>query len=130
MRDGETATLNTPDRPHRVLALWFRIRGSLSGVRSAANDIAKLRRKVPHCIKDFVVVTGEGLSDHEDEIIVIINVNEPTRDREAFADFSALVRKKLKGNFREVDYPTESLCDPRLIYDDKNFNGWHAVKGK
>ncbi len=105
--------------------------GIVTAPQSVAHDIAKLRSKVPACIRDYVVVYGKGLSGHTNEIIVIVEVNQTPGDEKAFNDLTTKVRVALPGGLEELpNIPPILECVPVAILKSSNFNGWHAVKGK
>jgi hypothetical protein len=116
-------------RDKKVLALWVKQK-PVSDTQGVCRRIARLR--VPPCIKDFIVVYGgDAKPGRKNEFLVIVNVNQSRMDVEAFNTLNVLVRQLLKGAYEELDtFPTEAECNPRDIFDDKDYLGWKVIKAR
>lgn len=114
--------LDDPDR--KVLALYIERTALLKNLSGISHSIAAI--KVPHCIEDFIVV-----HDRDKVILVIVDTNQPRKDREAFFDgrkgLVAWVRPLLGTNI-EVKYPNDPRYDPRMIWDSDTYGGLKAIK--
>jgi len=122
---GVQSKIGLLDDPGRkVLALYIERTALLKNLSGISHSIAAI--KVAHCIEDFIVV-----HDRDKVILVIVDVNQLRKDREAFFNGrDGLVERvrSLLGTNVKVDYPTDPQYDPRMIWDSEDYGGLKAVK--